>query len=228
MNLRKLFITTLLSVTVLTAGNSEVNKTALFLENNKMLAETMGVEELLQEDYYVEYDEADVLFNKFNFSYAYRDYFRQLCLLQNVNPIEAIALMNIESWCGNHRDYNNRTEERAYYTKGEKCWDDGLFQLTSYSKYRQEQQDRFYNPELIFSLGYVRNEDVFDANDDISNMQVGIAYFGFLYRYYGDYYTASLAFNCGLGNVNNGNVPEVTYEYAHAIKNRWSRREGDI
>lgn len=207
-----------------TSSDSSDNLTAQFLEANKDFDRSFKQLEEKTKDMRELVD----LMDKFGLRYELRDYFIQICELQNVDAIEALALMNIESWAGNHEGYNSRSEDRMYYTKGEKCWDEGLFQLTSYSEYRQEQQDKFYNPELIFSLGYVRDSVVFDARDDISNIQVGVAYLGYLYRYYGDYYTASLAYNCGMGTVNRNNTPEVSYEYAHAIKNRWSRREGDI
>jgi hypothetical protein len=180
--------------------------------------------------YYVKYDdEIERLFDKFNFPHELRDYFRQICELQNVSVMDAMALGQIESFSGNHPNYKNRTEERAYYNPidGEKCWDDGFFQLTSYSKYRAEQEERFYNPELIASLGYIRDPDNFDANDDVSNIQVGVAFYGYLYRRFGDYEIASLAYNAGAGRVINGTVPAITYQYAKAVKNRWKSRSGD-
>lgn len=169
-------------------------------------------------------DELEDLFNKFNFKEELRLYFRQICFLQNVDPVVAISLARIESWAGNHPEYNDRTEKRRYTTYGVDTWDLGLFQMSDF--YTDYWENYFYNPGLISSLGIYSGE--FDLTNDYISIQVGVAYLGHLNKRFQSYFVATLAYNTGPGRVLEGNIPEITYQYAHAIKNSWSYREGDV
>lgn len=58
----------------------------------------------------------------------------------------------------------------------------------------------------------VRGYDIRTAR---GNARVGAQYFLYLTRVYeGNLYPAVLAYNCGMGNVARGTVPDVTYRYA--------------
>jgi len=173
-------------------------------------------------------DEIDQLFQKFDVPYQYQDYVRQLCELQNVDPIVFISLVQIESHWGNSKlgvtaDYNKEVLYRMYGSK-QQYTDLGLAQLST--RYVEEFERKYFNPNLIFSLGYIRYK--FNVKDPYISLQTGCAYLGFLYRYFGDYETAVLAYNTGLGNVNKGKVSNVVYEYAHAIMHSWTYRERDL
>lgn len=169
-------------------------------------------------------DRLEELFDKFEVRYELRDYIRQICMVYNIDPTVAVSLMQIESWSGHHPYYNVRTEERKYYTYGVETWDEGLFQLSSY--YADYFEEYFFNPELISSLGYIRFS--YDPNDDYVGIQVGVAYLAHLYQRFQSYYVATMGFNCGPGRIISGDIPEITYKYAHAIKNNWKYREGDV
>ena len=175
----------------------------------------------------VVYDEVEMLFEKFDVPYELQDYTRSICELQNVDPVVFISLVQIESHWGNGTtgvttDYNTIVGYRMYGS--DKQWTDlGLAQLST--RYAKEQEERYFNPDLIRSLGYFRK---FDQKDPYVNLQVGCAYLGFLYRYFGNYEEAVMSYNTGLGNVINGRVPDVTHEYTRAIMNSWKYREGDV
>ena len=218
---------------------STTNLTAIFLEENKDLEPIIQeetyyvsnhIEELLDIDSYAYVpfeDELERLMNKFNFRVDLREYFRSICELQNVDPIIALSLCRIESHCCNHEGYNKKSPERMYYTKGEATWDLGAMQMSTY--YSDYWEEYFFNPELIFSLGYVRND--FNLEDDYISIQVGVSYLGHLYKRLGSYTLAIQAYNCGISNVLNNNIPDITYRYTHAIMNSWMFREskeGDI
>ena len=189
------------------------------------VAETLGTEPEI--DTFHEPDELGKLFNKFNVPFEYREYTRQICELQNVDPIIFVSLVQIESHWGNSEvgvtsDYNKVVYYRMYGNK--KQWTDlGLGQLST--RYKNEHEDRYFNPELIMSLGYIRE---FGQRDPYVNLQVAASYLGFLYRYFGSYDKAVKAYNCGMGNVIKNNIPKITYEYANAIMNSYKFREGDI
>ena len=179
--------------------------------------------------YYERYnDELEDLFDKFDVPYEYRDYTRQICSLQNVNPLVFVSLVQIESHWGNAVNgvashYNDAFPYRMYGLN--KQWADlGLTQLST--RYAEEQENRYFNPELIRSLGYIREN--FDQRDPWINLQTGCAYLGFLYRYFGSYELALQSYNTGIGNVIKGIVPDITYEYTHAIMNNWKYRERDV
>lgn len=169
-------------------------------------------------------DRLEELFDKFEVRYELRDYFRKICLVYNIDATVAASLMQIESHSGHHKYYNVRTEDRKYYTYGVETWDEGLFQLSSY--YADYFSEYFFNPELIASLGYIRFE--YDPNDDYVGVQVGVAYLAHLYQRFQSYYVATIAYNCGPGRVVEGNIPEMSFVYAHAIKHNWKYREGDV
>lgn len=175
-----------------------------------------------------ELDELDLLYDKFNVPYEYQDYVRQLCELQNVDPIVFTSLVQIESHWGTSTagvtsDYNEEKSYRMYGYKKQYV-DLGLGQLSS--RYFDEFKERYFNPELIFSLGYVRNK--FNAKDPYISLQVSSAYLGWLYRYFGDYKLAVEAYNCGIGTVLKGKTPKITFDYSHAIMNQWTYREKDV
>jgi hypothetical protein len=175
-------------------------------------------------------DEIEILFDKFEVKYELRDYIRQLCEIYNVPVTLAISVAQIETHNGTIKNYDVRADYRMYYTWNKKTetyietWDLGYFQMNdSYSDYWEE---CFYNPELIFSLGYSRY--TFDLTDDMINIQIGIAYIDYLLKYFkGDQTRAVWAFNTGMGNVNKGNIPDLTYAYEHAIRHNWKYREKD-
>ena len=176
-------------------------------------------------------DEVSRLMDKFEVKYEYRDLIRQLCEIHNVPVSFAISIAQVETHNGHIRDYAVRADYRMYLTwskelnKYVETWDLGYFQMNdSLSSYWEE---CFFNPELLFSLGYVR--EYFDLTDDVISIQLGIAYLDYLVKYYhGDQNKATMAFNTGMGNVNRGNIPEMTYAYAHAVKNNWKYREKDV
>jgi hypothetical protein len=176
--------------------------------------------------YVVKYkDELEDLFDKFDFKYEYRDYFRQICSVQNVDPILAISLARIESHAGNYPTYNNMTEDRMYYTNGVKTWDLGIFQMSSY--YEDYWRECFFNPSLIHSLGYMRES--FNIKDDIISIQTGVAYLGFLIKYYhGDTEKAIFTYNTGYKRVKEGTVLEITKQYSYAIHNQWMFRDREV
>lgn len=165
------------------------------------------------------------LFDKFEVPYEYQDYIRQLCEIYNVPCDLAVSVAQIETHNGHLKNYNVKSEERMYYTNGEATWDLGYFQMsTAYSDYWEES---FFNPELIFSLGYVRNN--FDLTDDIISIQIGISYLDWLLKYYyGNQKKAVMAYNAGLGNINKGRIPDRTVQYTKAVLNNYKYLEGDI
>lgn len=171
------------------------------------------------------------LFEKFEVKYEFRSYIKQLCKIYNI-PIElGLSIAQIETHNGRVKDYNVRADYRMYYTWDRKTnsyvktWDLGYFQMNDF--YEDYWEECFFNPELIFSLGYIRNE--FDITDDIINIQIGIAYIDYLLKYYyGDETKATMAFNTGMGNVNKGKIPDRTIAYEHAVRNNWKYIEKDI
>lgn len=183
-------------------------------------------------DYYTETvlyveskDDVELLFDKFEFKYEYRDYFRQICILQNVDPILAISVARIETWAGNHPSYNSKSEERMYYTNGVKTWDLGLFQMSDY--YADYWEEQFFNPDLIMSLGYIRER--FELTDDYISIQIGVAYLGFLIKYYnGDTHKAVASYNCGYIRVANNTIPKSTKQYVIAIHNNYKFIDKDV
>lgn len=173
-------------------------------------------------------DELDLLYEKFNVPYEYQDYVRQLCEIQNVDPLIFVSLIQIESHWGQAingvaSDYNEEVSYRMYGNKKQYA-DLGLGQLST--RYFDEFEERYFNPELIHSLGYVRER--FDGRDPYVNLQVASAYLGFLYRYFGDYKLAVESYNCGIGTVLRGNTPKITYAYSNAVMNNWKYREKDV
>lgn len=173
-------------------------------------------------------DEIEELFDKFEVPFIYRDFTRLICELQNVDPLIFISLIQIESHWGTSfngvtSDYNNIVDYRMYGS--EKQWTDlGLGQLST--RYEKDFRERYFNPALLLSLGYIRTE--FKITDPWCNLQVSAAYLGFLYRYFGNYELAVQSYNTGLGNVIKGNIPNITKQYTHAILNFWRYRERDI
>jgi len=162
-------------------------------------------------DYY-----RDDLFDYYNVRYELRDLIRQICSLEKV-PLEvALGVAQIESWHGTHPGYNNRSAIRMYKTNGVATWDIGYFQLSSY--YHEYFGECFFNSELLFSLGYMRES--FKAEDDVSSIQVGISYLGYLIKYYqGNTEKAVQAYNAGMGNINKGRIPSKTVNYTKAVLN---------
>lgn len=184
--------------------------------------------EYVEEEEEIQLDPVEELFEKFQVPYELRDYTRQICEIQNVDPLIFISLVQIESHWGNGKvgvtaDYNNVVYYRMY-GKNKEWTDLGLAQLST--RYADDFEQRHFNPSLIFSLGYVRNR--FDIRDPYVNLQVGASYLAYLYKHFGDYKLAVMAYNTGMGNVARGRIPKITYEYEHAIANNWTRRQGDV
>lgn len=169
-------------------------------------------------------DEIDALFDKFEAPYEYRDYIRNLCMIYNVDTKIYASLVRIESWFGQVAYYNEKHPSRMY-GKNKEFTDLGLAQLST--RYEEDWENVYYNPDLIFSLGYSRF--TFNIKDPYINLQIGAAYLRFLLNYYdNDYEKAVQAYNCGFYWVDQGKVPNITKAYSNAILNHWKYREKDI
>ena len=159
-------------------------------------------------------DTTEALFEKFDVPYQYRDFVRLLCEFENVDVDVFVSLIQIESHWGKIEGYNNM--EGRMRLDGNA--DIGLGQLNS--KYFEYFESHFYNPSLLFELGYLRGK--FDPTDPYSNLQVSASYLSYLYKYFGNYEQAIQSYNAGIGNLSRGRVPASTVVYTRAIMNSWS------
>lgn len=169
-------------------------------------------------------DDVSELFDKFEAPYELRDYIRNLCQIYNIDVKIFAGLIRIESHFGSAKDYNKKVDYRSYLVKGIKTWDLGLAQISTANE--KEFEEKYFNPELVYSLGYYR--PTYDITDDYVNLQVAACYLSFLYKYTGTYEKALRSYNWGIGNVLRKKAPAIVVAYSHSILNGWKFREKDV
>jgi len=198
-----------------------INKGVTEVKKDIDLAQVIEEAYLLTDDWLIYqkpvYDEVDILFMKFNVPYEYQDFTRQVCELQNVETSLLVSFIQIESVWGRATGYNSNAYYRRYGLNKQYA-DIGLGQINS--RYNDYFEEYFFNPELLFSLGYKRTS--FKATDPYCNIQVAAAYLSYLYKKFGSYELATKAYNCGPGTVSYGVIPEVTHRYSYSIMNGYS------
>lgn len=204
-----------------------LNSTAVFLDEEKdkgivYVSNMLGLDPEVAEP--VIEDEIEKLFNKFEVRYEYRDYTRQICELQNVDPLVFISLIQIESGFGTVKGYNEFLPYRMYGSKKQYA-DIGMGQLSS--RYFEYMEEYHFNPSLIRSLGYVRT--TFDARDPYINLQVAASYLSYLYKRFENYEEAIFSYNAGETRVSRGDIPQMTIRYTNAILKQYRYiDEGDV
>ncbi len=168
----------------------------------------------------LETDRVEKLFNKYDVPYEFRDYTRSLCDIYDIDPLVFISMIQLESLWQKHPHYNTVIDYRMYGDK-KQYTDLGLAQLST--RYEGYFKERFFNPRVIMDLGYIREK--WDITDDYISLQVGANYLSYLYKYFGNYEEALMAYNTGKGNVIRGKIPKITVQYAVAIMGNYLDRD---
>lgn len=154
------------------------------------------------------------LMDKYEVPTYLRNYTTKLCRYYNIELTKFLGMVQIESWWGQHKNYNKFSDERTYGSNKEYA-DIGLAQLSS--RYFDSFEKEHFNPEVISLLGYERN--VFDARDDIVNLQVAASYFCWLQNYFnGDIESSLIGYNAGPFA---SRIPQKSILYTKAIMNNY-------
>lgn len=131
--------------------------------------------------------------------------YRQLCL--SISAKTKIPLKVIYRLVENESNW----DEKAYNKNKNGTFDVGLAQINS------NNFEYFYWKILKFEP-YKRINYTEYFYSPVNNLWAGFLYLRWLLDYYdNDYEKAIMAYNCGLGNVNKGNIPRTTVKYAQKI-----------